>query len=213
MRRGFTLIELLVVIAIIAILAAILFPVFSRVREKARATTCISNMKQQGLAMLQYVNDYDGVYMPFSQWKSRLDPYMTNRDLWKCPSRPQLPWYYGHGVNIGCMHGSILVRGIAEAHEAIITQPAQKIATLEWDRCNAGAPCGRRGFFTVALHAIGQFAEFTSTAQTCFLPMVMSNGSNRSNITATLNERTTTATLSRPMLSLSQNRFGDSSGM
>ena len=67
MRRGFTLIELLVVIAIIAILAAILLPVFSRVREKARATTCISNMKQQGLAVLQYVNDYDGVYMPFPQ--------------------------------------------------------------------------------------------------------------------------------------------------
>ncbi|MEJ7612207.1 MAG: prepilin-type N-terminal cleavage/methylation domain-containing protein [Candidatus Fervidibacter sacchari] len=147
MRRGFTLIELLVVIAIIAILAAILLPVFSRVREKARATTCISNMKQQGLAMLQYVNDYDGVYMPFPQWKSRLDPYMTNRCLWKCPSRPQLPWFYGHGVNLGCMHGSIFVRGIAEVHEAVITQPAQKIATLEWDRCNAGAPCGPPGLF------------------------------------------------------------------
>lgn len=65
MRRGFTLIELLVVIAIVAILAAILFPVYSRAREKARATTCISNMKQQGLAMLQYVNDYDGFFMPF----------------------------------------------------------------------------------------------------------------------------------------------------
>ncbi|MFN4179731.1 MAG: type II secretion system protein [Armatimonadota bacterium] len=61
-NRGFTLIELLVVIAIIAILAAILFPVFSKVREKARLTSCVSNMKQQGLAVMQYVQDYDERY-------------------------------------------------------------------------------------------------------------------------------------------------------
>jgi prepilin-type N-terminal cleavage/methylation domain-containing protein/prepilin-type processing-associated H-X9-DG protein len=58
-RSGFTLIELLVVIAIIAILAAILFPVFARAREKARQTSCISNLKQLGLGMLMYVQDYD----------------------------------------------------------------------------------------------------------------------------------------------------------
>lgn len=61
-RRGFTLIELLVVIAIIAILAAILFPVFARAREQARKTSCLSNMKQIGLAIMQYVQDYDEVY-------------------------------------------------------------------------------------------------------------------------------------------------------
>jgi prepilin-type N-terminal cleavage/methylation domain-containing protein/prepilin-type processing-associated H-X9-DG protein len=61
-RRGFTLIELLVVIAIIAILAAILFPVFARAREKARQTSCLSNTKQLGLAILQYVQDYDETY-------------------------------------------------------------------------------------------------------------------------------------------------------
>ena len=59
LRRGFTLIELLVVIAIIAILAAILFPVFAQAREKARQATCMSNLNQQGLAILQYVEDYD----------------------------------------------------------------------------------------------------------------------------------------------------------
>ncbi len=61
-RRGFTLIELLVVIAIIAILAAILFPVFARARENARRTSCLSNLKQVGLGVMQYVQDYDEMY-------------------------------------------------------------------------------------------------------------------------------------------------------
>jgi len=64
MKRGFTLIELLVVIAIIAILAAILFPVFAKAREKARQSSCQSNLKQLGLAMLQYAQDYDERFCP-----------------------------------------------------------------------------------------------------------------------------------------------------
>jgi prepilin-type N-terminal cleavage/methylation domain-containing protein/prepilin-type processing-associated H-X9-DG protein len=67
-RNGFTLLELLVVIAIIAILAAILFPVFARAREKARQASCTSNLKQMGLAMLMYANDYDEVLPPLYAW-------------------------------------------------------------------------------------------------------------------------------------------------
>jgi prepilin-type N-terminal cleavage/methylation domain-containing protein len=72
-RRGFTLIELLVVIAIIAILAAILFPVFARAREQARKTSCISNMKQIGLAALMYAQDYDETFTDSRQATTALD--------------------------------------------------------------------------------------------------------------------------------------------
>ncbi|MBU0610273.1 MAG: prepilin-type N-terminal cleavage/methylation domain-containing protein [Armatimonadetes bacterium] len=93
--RGFTLIELLVVIAIIAILAAILFPVFAKAREKARQSSCLSNMKQLGLAQLQYVQDYDETFVLVVQYPGTwtnyfptlLTPYVKNDQIWICPSR------------------------------------------------------------------------------------------------------------------------------
>ena len=102
-RRGFTLIELLVVIAIIAILAAILFPVFARAREKARQASCSSNLKQLGLAMLMYAQDYDGkirasanypngpICTPHqgdADWQalSYYYPYIKNDQVYICPS-------------------------------------------------------------------------------------------------------------------------------
>lgn len=109
-NMGFTLIELLVVIAIIAILAVILFPVFARARENARRSACQSNLKQIGLGLAQYVQDYDGAYAPgcgsvqFAGgggagqcasacyaangpwWIDRLDPYTKSRQILVCPS-------------------------------------------------------------------------------------------------------------------------------
>ncbi len=123
MKRGFTLIELLVVIAIIAILAAILFPVFARAREKARQTSCLNNVKQMALAFAMYTQDYDetcpgssintpvSVYRPYCQnngtslyWQDLLYPYVMNRQVFKCPS--VAPYEYsttwgGYGWNAG----------------------------------------------------------------------------------------------------------------
>jgi len=99
-REGFTLIELLVVIAIIAILAAILFPVFAQAREKARAAACLSGCKQVASALMMYVQDYDEVF-PFTTscpWsmklppnpanlpQGQLHPYIKNAQVWQCPS-------------------------------------------------------------------------------------------------------------------------------
>ena len=92
-RGGFTLIELLVVIAIIAILAAILFPVFARARENARRSSCGSNGRQIGLAIAQYLQDYDERYMkadhdstPVYAWFQPLQAYVKNEQLFQCPS-------------------------------------------------------------------------------------------------------------------------------
>ncbi len=96
--KGFTLIELLVVIAIIAILAAILFPVFAQAREKARQTSCLSNMKQLGVALNMYAQDYDGALSQTSwevgslkskiHWSYLVQPYVKNLQIFVCPSDP-----------------------------------------------------------------------------------------------------------------------------
>ncbi|MGQ9730446.1 MAG: prepilin-type N-terminal cleavage/methylation domain-containing protein [Candidatus Zipacnadales bacterium] len=103
-RSGFTLIELLVVIAIIAILAAILFPVFAKAREKARQTSCLSNVKQFNLGILMYVQDYDETF-PLLMYATptgaftvfeAAQPYVKNNQIGDCPSmRSSIQVYVG----------------------------------------------------------------------------------------------------------------------
>lgn len=114
-QRGFTLIELLVVIAIIALLAAILFPVFARARENARKSSCSNNLKQIGVAMLQYLQDNDEQYVPIRSgsgcpsapcaywaWTDLMQPYLKNAQVYKCPSTSgSIVTSYTYNWNIG----------------------------------------------------------------------------------------------------------------
>jgi prepilin-type N-terminal cleavage/methylation domain-containing protein/prepilin-type processing-associated H-X9-DG protein len=138
-RAGFTLIELLVVIAIIAILAAILFPVFARARERARRTTCQSNMKQISLAHIQYTHDWDGFFMPeqytdyfwtgmrdkSSRWtgweKSPLYNYIRTKQIGPCPSEPDQDWPTNYAWSLK----------IAGWNESDVKYPAQVVAFNE----------------------------------------------------------------------------------
>ena len=107
-RRGFTLIELLVVVAIIAILAAILFPVFSRAREQARQVRCANNMRQIATAMLTYANDYEGVLPGLNAFSrdcynvngeltsGAMFPYVKEKGIFTCPSE----WKRNQGPNV-----------------------------------------------------------------------------------------------------------------
>ncbi len=151
-RQGFTLIELLVVIAIIAILAAILFPVFQSVRENARRTTCVSNEKQMGLGITQYTQDadeafprgqyYDAASNPLN-WQNAIYPYIKNGasstgtggvvsynglgGIWACPSFPkeQIDEY---GANANICHPSYLGTPVSLAQ---IDSPSEKMIVAE----------------------------------------------------------------------------------
>lgn len=134
-RRGFTLIELLVVIAIIAILAAILFPVFAQAREKARAISCLSNMKEIGTASMMYVQDYDETGPcgwkttgGGAGWAGEIYPYVKNNAVFVCPSDPApIPTSsYGMNGNLAPLQG-----GVAGTQQGVpIAQMAQPSRTI-----------------------------------------------------------------------------------
>ena len=144
-RTGFTLIELLVVIAIIAILASILFPVFSRARAKARETQCKSNLRQIGLAFAMYIDDHEGLLPPcedgmtystlwshnprevLNSWHDLLMPYSRNADLFACPDQTKnrigIP-EPGHGMN----------EALGRSFEGGVYAPSQMILALDQAR-------------------------------------------------------------------------------
>ncbi len=133
-RNAFTLIELLVVIAIIAILAAILFPVFAKAREKARQSSCQSNLKQLGLAFMQYKQDYDECWPsqywntgasrwePFGvYWGGEVAPYIKSTQIFICPSTRCVTSSYLY--NNGALGGGA-TSGVSDAS---VLLPANKI--------------------------------------------------------------------------------------
>lgn len=146
-RSGFTLIEILIVLAIIALLAAILFPVFAKVRERGRTTACASNMRQIGTAFAMYTADHDG-WMPLitytSQvcaWPDRLLPYIKSNQIFWCPSFPRGEYQPGCPTSAcdaqGCTnyHGSYqsnpLIHSSGTQPETICTHPATTIYSVD----------------------------------------------------------------------------------
>ncbi len=195
--RAFTLIELLVVIAIIAILAAILFPVFQKVRENARRTSCASNEKQIGLALIQYVQDTDEV-LPFSfygsagdsdattnfKWMDAAYPYIKSEAVFTCPSDSVSPSYHyrsGHDYGSYGLNGAYSAAGDAQTPPRssalyLVTLPQVVVpADTVWVTDNNNAPTatntgGSQGFF---------WAKAAPAIDTSVTPRQLSNISER----------------------------------
>jgi prepilin-type N-terminal cleavage/methylation domain-containing protein/prepilin-type processing-associated H-X9-DG protein len=139
-RRGFTLIELLVVIAIIAILAAILFPVFAQAREKARQVSCLSNLRQMSTAVAMYVQDYEA-YPVYSypspsneRWHTILQPYVKNTGVFVCPSSAFQRYHFrnmGYGYNYQYLARDVSRGGPGSVGESAIEYPADTIAIAD----------------------------------------------------------------------------------
>jgi len=157
-RKGFTLIELLVVIAIIAILAAILFPVFARARENARRTSCLSNLKQLGLGVQMYSQDYDEHVPPAYQyngpttddlysWMALIMPYVKSSQVCVCPSWSNAE-VYGEAnadrkppIPFASYTAPFLVTGQPGRALAAFVAPAETIYGLDRKQCTAVAAC------------------------------------------------------------------------
>ncbi len=167
MKKAFTLIELLVVIAIVSILAAILFPVFGRARENARKSSCLSNLKQIGLGLQQYVQDYDGAYPMHAydvgavrlRWSDALQPYTKSRQIFLCPSAPETlrtrVWFDGTAGNYGGYGYNFQYLGNSRpsarftANDSQITAPAQTIALADTQGADFENRPGIQGAYTI----------------------------------------------------------------
>jgi len=170
-KNAFTLIELLVVIAIIAILAAILFPVFAQAREKARSISCVSNLKQLSLGIVMYAQDYDETYPAIWQWSPigiyshspyiyppgwtnaqsntscQTCPYVKNSQVYACPDRPAMLYgdtYGGYALAYPTMYNGV-APGTAYfglGHSmADYTSPASTVAVMDASNWPGTAAC------------------------------------------------------------------------
>ena len=156
---GFTLIELLVVIAIIAILAAILFPVFAQAREKGRQTVCVSGERQMGLALIQYVQDYDGAFpngLNYNSiwagqgWAGQCFPYVRSAALYRCPSDLSVSdspsdaaVSYAYNINfVNEEYDDAIPYGVSESE---LTAPSRSVLLVEVANVKANVAAEREG--------------------------------------------------------------------
>lgn len=132
-KSSFTLIELLVVVTVIGILVALLFPVFARAREKARASGCQANLKQVGAAIQMYRDDHDGV-LPMTltgsiSWHWQLYPYVKNSQIFTCPSRPQ--WYINPNAKHWWTGGYSWNREVSMLHDSAVEDASGTIVVID----------------------------------------------------------------------------------
>jgi prepilin-type N-terminal cleavage/methylation domain-containing protein/prepilin-type processing-associated H-X9-DG protein len=186
---GFTLIELLVVIAIIAILAAILFPVFARAREKARQASCQSNVKQIMLGIIMYAQDFDELIPkhepchrdqtnPTDRWawgtgimNDKLNPYIKNTQIWACPSNAG--WEFPGGVPQGYNFVRNPFGGCGQCTLPLaqFTQPAETCCVMD-----TSWPQGMIGYYPKEWGVVAPERRNADSTKLCREPAVIHNG-------------------------------------